>query len=443
MSEVILTFVATLQVKVAVFTLLLLALLYGTRKLSTRDKFVAMKIALGVVALLPLLQFAMPAYHITFDSWPARSERVVEMVGAVAEESVATAAPGDSSYAIAGIALVGYALVAGLLLLRLGIGLYQTQRDIRRYPRLVCSETQDLLLRLSQQLRVQPPELRVDETGAGPYVWGVGKPVIAVPVEFAHAPMDVKRTVLTHELIHILRRDTLACIASKMLCCLYWINPAIWLLERRLKMEMERSCDRHALSLGTSATDYAEQLLEAVKRFSVFRREPQCAVSMARASSLQQRIKSLLATHEQRGDMNNSKLAILGVGLFAAAVAIGAGSTTPATATVAGQQETTAPSTSPTLLNDRAAYAAIQSRINRMAPGTGDVKLSKVAVSAFQVEIEGKSANVKAVSALMRTLDKEIGSPHLHFVRKATDGSHDFKISLKNFERYVPDGAPR
>lgn len=444
MSEVILTFIATLQVKSAVFALLLLALLYGTRRLTSHDRFVALKIALGVLAILPLLQFGMPAYHIKFDWWPDRSERVIEMVGAIAEESLSTAAPGEPSYALAGIALVAYALVAGLLLLRLGAGLYRTQRDILRYPRLECSETQDLLVRLSHQLGVPPPALRVDETGAGPYVWGVGKPVIAVPMEFIHVPMDVKRTVLTHELIHTQRRDTLACIASKMLCCLYWINPAIWFLERRLKLEMERSCDRHALSLGTSATDYAEQLLEAVKRFNAFRREPQCAVSMARASSLQQRIRSLLATHEQRGDMSNSKLAIFGAGLLSAAMAIGAGTTTPNAATVAaGQQEPATRSTAPASLNDRAAYAAIQARINRMAPGTGDVKLSKVAVSAFLVEIEGKSANAKAVSELMRSLDKEIGAPHLHFVKKGADGSHDFKISLKNFDHYVPEGAQR
>jgi len=432
-----LSFLATLLIKVAVFILLLLALLYGTKRLSSRDKFVAMIFALGILTVLPCLQLVMPSYHIPVDWLSANSERANEAVTTVLEISAETTASGDQSDVVATGLLVGYLSVAGFLLLRLAIGLVRTQREIHRYPLMDCPDALAILQSLAQRLDLQSPELRVDKTGAGPYVWGIGKPIIVVPAEFAGVSAAVQRTVLTHELIHIQRRDTLTCIASKILCCLYWINPAVWLLERRLKLEMEKSCDQQAVSFGVSAAEYAEQLLEAIKQLNITQRQPSYTVAMARASSLQQRIHSLLSDHEQRGFMSKSTLTILGIGLLGVAMAIGACTTTPEPATVEANSAAYVPG------KNRAADAAVLLRINRIDLDTDEVKLSKISLRNGLISIEGTSTSQKGVSGFMRKVDGAIGKARLVSVNKTVGDDFDFKMSLDNFDTYAPTAATR
>lgn len=92
---------------------------------------------------------------------------------------------------------------------------------------------------------------------------------------------------------------------------------------------------------------------------------------------------------------------------------------------------------------DQAAYAAIQHRIERMASDTGDVRISKLSVAPFMIEVEGNSKNTKGISKFMKALDDLIGAPTLHFVKNSADGGADFRISLQKFDRYVPDEATR
>jgi len=438
MSELMLSFLATLQIKVAVFILLLAALLYGTKRLSSGDKYLVMTVALGILAILPLLQLAIPSYKISVDWLSIASERENEVVATIFEVGAETTAPSDQSYVVATTLPIAYLVIAVFLLLRLAIGLYRTRREIRRYHPLGHLESRAALESLARRLNVQPPELRADDTGAGPYVWGIGKPIIVVPTEFISVSADVQRTVLTHELIHIQRRDTLTCIASKILCCLYWINPAIWLLERRLKLEMEKSCDEQAASLGIGAAEYAEQLLEAIKQLHIPQRQPRYAVAMARRSSLQQRIHSLLNNPEQRGPMSKSRLILLGAGLFGAVVAIGAVTATPTPPTATSDVASTTTRSSKYTREELAMVSDILGRTNRIDKETDEVRVVKFSFGKGFVSIDGKSAQMKGISIFLGKLDREFGRVTLESVHTDAEDGYDFKIKLDNFDRKTP-----
>ncbi len=59
-----------------------------------------------------------------------------------------------------------------------------------------------------------------------PFVFGIMKPRIYLP---AHLSEEEKKYVLTHEKIHIARKDYLVKIVAYGAACIHWFNPLVWL----------------------------------------------------------------------------------------------------------------------------------------------------------------------------------------------------------------------
>ena len=58
--------------------------------------------------------------------------------------------------------------------------------------------------------------------------------------------------ILTHELVHIKKIDTLWNTLLVIALCIHWFNPAVWLLYKMLRRDMELSCDEQVINcLGT------------------------------------------------------------------------------------------------------------------------------------------------------------------------------------------------
>jgi hypothetical protein len=235
---------------------------------------------------------------------------------------------------------------------------------------------------------------------------------------FLAAPPHIQRTVLTHELIHIVRRDTVTCLAARVLCCLYWINPVIWLLNARLLLEMEQSCDDEAVSSGIQAPDYASHLLKAIRQFDATRR-PGSAVAMARASSINHRIRSLLNSRRHRGIMSNSRSVGIFSALLLAGTALGALSATNA-ATLPSSQE------------------ALIAGVNRLVPeGCQTIQVSFLATGA--VDITGRCASASRVAAFMRGLDRAGGKPELEQLEtNVGENRNSFKLRLASPQTFAP-----
>jgi hypothetical protein len=70
---------------------------------------------------------------------------------------------------------------------------------------------------------------------------------------------------------------------------LLWFHPLMWLAARKLRAECERACGDLVLECGVRASDYAEDLL----RFLVARATPSAALSIARRSELEDRVRAI------------------------------------------------------------------------------------------------------------------------------------------------------
>lgn len=136
-----------------------------------------------------------------------------------------------------------------------------------------------------------PQRVRVLESPrcASPMTWGWLRPVILLPAEARHWPVDRLRIVLLHELQHIRRADFATQWLAHFACALYWWNPLIWLAARQMQREREKACDDSVLRLGATGPEYATHLLDVARGHS-----PAAALGMG--SYLESRIRSALDT---------------------------------------------------------------------------------------------------------------------------------------------------
>ena len=90
-----------------------------------------------------------------------------------------------------------------------------------------------------------------------PMTWGSLRPIVLMPADAEEWPMERRRIVLLHELVHILRGDWLLLLAAQLACALHWFNPLVWIARQRLAVERELACDEDVLGMGTRPSDYA------------------------------------------------------------------------------------------------------------------------------------------------------------------------------------------
>ena len=89
-------------------------------------------------------------------------------------------------------------------------------------------------------------------------------PMILLPANIADTLTDAQLAcALRHELTHYRRRDHLLMLLLRLLTCVYWFNPIVWLMKRELMKDMETACDSAVTARlnGTERREYAMTLL--------------------------------------------------------------------------------------------------------------------------------------------------------------------------------------
>jgi TonB family protein len=161
-----------------------------------------------------------------------------------------------------------------------------------------------------------PRRVRVveSERAAVPLVWGIVRPVIALPIASRHWSAERLRTVLLHEMIHVQRRDLLAQVVAQAACCLYWFHPLAWIAAREHRRERERACDDAVLQRGMGAAEYAGHLVDLVRGLTIE------APAMADAGDFEGRVRALLDRGRNRAPLGRGwavAVSLLGVALIA------------------------------------------------------------------------------------------------------------------------------
>jgi len=136
-----------------------------------------------------------------------------------------------------------------ILGLRAGASWLWLARLHRRATEVVDAQVLHLLERLEARLGLtRPVRLMASERVRGPFVHGLWRPIVFVPVGFVTG-LDPKalEAVLAHELAHVRRLDVLVIGLQTVIETLLYYHPVTWWLSHRVSTEREHCCDAFAV----------------------------------------------------------------------------------------------------------------------------------------------------------------------------------------------------
>ena len=133
-----------------------------------------------------------------------------------------------------------------------------TARHLRQLPLCTDSETLRVWLKLRRQLSVRT-EIRLRRGGRA-MSGGLFRPTIILPAEVAG---EAAAPILVHEAMHIGSHDLILHFLYRLLICLNWFNPVVWLCFHQAFRDSEGACDQRVLETGlVDRTDYAQALYQ-------------------------------------------------------------------------------------------------------------------------------------------------------------------------------------
>lgn len=233
-------------------------------------------------------------------------------------DSPANAATWHAVLAIARIAWIigfGFSLILlAVSALRLQ-GLVRTARHVRD-PEWV-RQAEELRHRLGLRTKVRLlSNVAVDM----PMTGGLWRPVILLPESAASWCRERRAVVLSHELVHVRRRDALRRLMRRAVLAIYWFHPLVWIASRQAALASEKACDEEVLRLGPRPSEYARHLLFLASGLT--RGGPRAlALPIAQASQLERRITSILARRRPQTSLLRTALTLMVIGAAGVSVA--------------------------------------------------------------------------------------------------------------------------
>ena len=109
------------------------------------------------------------------------------------------------------------------------------------------------------------PQLLVTSQVDGPVTFGWFRPVVLLPESFADSRPDTQSAVLTHELVHVERRDWLWTVAEEIIRSVLWFHPAVRWLVNRVQLAREQVVDREVVNRTGDREAHLRALVEITK----------------------------------------------------------------------------------------------------------------------------------------------------------------------------------
>ena len=118
----------------------------------------------------------------------------------------------------------------------------------------------------------RPIRIRLSDQILSPLTYGVWRPVILLPKTMDLSDQHRLAYILTHELIHIKRFDTLVKWLLSAALCVHWFNPLVWVMYVLANRDLELSCDEAVVrTFGESGKSvYARTLVSMAEAGSKF-----------------------------------------------------------------------------------------------------------------------------------------------------------------------------
>lgn len=165
----------------------------------------------------------------------------------------ASPAPVEAGIPWGAVLTAAWVIVGGLLAARFALSYARTRRAVK------CAI---LLEREDPRYALLPRRARLREGAmdGAPLTFGAARPTVVLTPGLAGEELVC---VLAHEGVHVRRRDNLWHYAMALALVVQWWNPAVWLMARLLRRDVELSCDRAAVKkLGAEKrAEYAKTLV--------------------------------------------------------------------------------------------------------------------------------------------------------------------------------------
>lgn len=136
------------------------------------------------------------------------------------------------------------------------------------------------------------PRVIITDIDYPPAVIGAARPLVVLPARLLSQPRIAVEHLLLHEFMHIRRRDPWLRLAVISLSIMFWFNPLMLLIRRRITAWTESCCDADVKHLlGGSSHGYRRTLLNtAALRFGL---KPQGVSALDSGGHLFTRLKAL------------------------------------------------------------------------------------------------------------------------------------------------------
>jgi beta-lactamase regulating signal transducer with metallopeptidase domain len=185
---------------------------------------------------------------------------------------------------------------AGLLLLRLSVGLWRVRQIRKNGPEVDIASldpaTAEIFRDFASRRRVK---LCVSTDVAVPAAIGFLRPAIVFPAWLLPQLSAVEmKVILLHELAHLRRWDDWTNLAQKIAKAVFFFHPAVWWIENRLTLEREMACDDIVLAQTTSPRDYASSLISFAEKLQNARGLALAQALVSRMRHMSLRVKQIL-----------------------------------------------------------------------------------------------------------------------------------------------------
>ena len=199
---------------------------------------------------------------------------------------------GDWHRYLVGAWVFGVFLMAG----RFGMVSVQAMRLKRRVLPVEDVEIQALFRKLCDQLHItRSVLLQLTNHQESPAVLGVVTPMILLPAHLVTSqPIEHLRAILIHELVHLRRYDGLVNALQMIVETVLFFNPAVWLINRQIRMEREAICDHISMGMMEAPGAYVRVLLDVMNGLKS--RQDQLSVALVKQGdkSMLDRVRRIL-----------------------------------------------------------------------------------------------------------------------------------------------------
>lgn len=139
------------------------------------------------------------------------------------------------------------AVAAGstIMFIRLMLLMRRERNTLKSYP-LITDERVLCIMDQVVQNEKRGFEIRMADAKISCFIWSLGKPAVVVPsVIFERTDKEIFH-ILTHEWQHYAEKDAWYKLFIRILCCVMWWNPVVFILQKDMNQTFELRCDLNA-----------------------------------------------------------------------------------------------------------------------------------------------------------------------------------------------------